>query len=327
MPENNSLEELSKLLWDVDRLIVLSHFDPDPDAYGSMCALGMALSNAGKEVLLLNQNITDEQNSFIPGIENVQSNIPDNFNADLVVVCDCGDRQRIGDDLLKLIDPLKAPILNIDHHISNDYFGNYNLVLNTASSTSEIVFDLIKAMGISLNRDIAFALLTGIVADTGSFRYSLTSAKTFQVANELLSAGASTHEVSQAIYGNMPLSAVLLQADALSKLELYADDRVALVVVTEDMYAKFKAQPADTEHLVEKLRDIQGVEVAAVCKASEGIWRVSLRSKSDELNVSDVAKAFGGGGHRAAAAFRWRKEYKTLKELLVKRLCELFAAD
>jgi len=198
-----------------------------------------------------------------------------------------------------------------------------NLVWEDASSTSEVIFFLLEALGVKITKDIAFALYTGISADSGSFRYSCTSERTFEVAKRLLAAGVNLEELNTQLYGRESLAAVRLHADVLSNLRLHFNDRVCEMVIPQGGIERFGAKYEDADNLVEKGRDIDGVLIAYLIRWDGEIWRVSLRSKTTRLDVSKVAQSFGGGGHKASAAFRWRKSLEELRSALLKSLGEL----
>lgn len=319
---NNSFPEIIAALEEARRLLILGHVGPDADCYGSTCALFLALKQQGKNVTLVNASGKVEAYSFIPGWEHVQETFPSEA-ADLVVALDCGERKRVGDELLEGLS--QAPkLINIDHHVSNDYFGDLNFVDPEVSSTSELVYDLLCEMKCDVSPDIALALLVGIVGDTGSFRYSSTSPKTLGVAKELMEYGADLHYAAVQLYGRKSLGVLRLESEAISNLTLYCDERLAEVVIPKEMCERHRVRPEAAENLVERLRDIDGVMVAVVLREQDDLWRVSLRSQSGEYDVSQVAERFGGGGHRAAAAFRWRQSLEVLRQSLLPELQALF---
>jgi len=304
------------------RLLVVSHYSPDPDAFGSSCGLTLGLRAAGKHAVCLNEDGPVQHLRYIPGAGEIGSTIPAG-EWDAVVACDCGDKRRIGERLGAALRDL--PLFNIDHHVSNEGFGAVNLVLPEASSTSEIVYTLLTLLRVDITPEIAECLLTGITADTGGFRYSSTGARTFAVAERLVTAGAVPQRIADNLYGNRRLAAVKLHADALRRLKMHAGGRVAELFVSEEMLSDLGAAPEDCENLVEAGRDIAGVQIAVLIRRDSGLWKVSMRSKSEEYDVSAVARSFGGGGHRQAAAFRWRKELSELRERLLAALEALAA--
>jgi nanoRNase/pAp phosphatase (c-di-AMP/oligoRNAs hydrolase) len=239
---------------------------------------------------------------------------------DLLVVVDCGAADRVGDSLVAELRA--APkIINIDHHASNTMFGHINLVVEGASSTSELVFGLLKSCESIFNRadlissDAAACLLGGIIGDTGSFRYPSTTATTFRVAAELVERGAKPDVLTQELFATQTLVALRLQSEALSNVSVHSNG-FAEVVVTQEMLKKHGADILDADSLAERARDIEGVKVSALYKQDVDLWRISLRSRRGVVDVSAVAQSFGGGGHKAAAAFRWRKDLDSLQEKL-----------
>jgi phosphoesterase RecJ-like protein len=209
-------------------------------------------------------------------------------------------------------------VINIDHHTSNDKFGHLNLVVERASSTSELIFDLLAALeertgrGDIITQNAAVCLLGGIIGDTGSFRYPSTTAKTFLTAHTLLLRGARPDVLTQELFAKQSMSAVKLQAEALTGLTLHSNG-FAEVVVSQEMLTRLGADILDSESLAERARDIEGVRVSALYKQDVDLWRVSLRTREPAVDLSVVAQSFGGGGHKAAAAFRWRKDLETLQ--------------
>jgi phosphoesterase RecJ-like protein len=214
----------------------------------------------------------------------------------------------------------EAPnLIDIDHHTSNSLFGHANYVIDGASSTSELVFDILRGLEDRLGRkDIiteasAKCLLAGIIGDTGSFRYPSTSAKTFLVASELMNRGARPDILTQELFANHSLAAIRLQAEAMTGVTILEEGVFAEVVVTQEMVKRLGAELLDADSLAERARDIDGVRVSALFKQDVDMWRVSLRSRQGAVDVAAVAQQFGGGGHKPAAAFRWRRDFETLR--------------
>jgi len=313
-----SLQELAAAIRAASSILVVSHYNPDADAYGSSCGLTLALQSLGKTVKCLNENGVLPRYDFIPGVAAVEAAWPAG-HWDLCIACDCGDRGRIGESFRDKVAGFPR-LMNIDHHASNDLFGHLNYVLDSASSTAEIIFELLIELGTTLSPAMATALFAGISADTGSFRYASTAARTFAVAEALVRSGAEPAKVSQALYGSDSVALVRLHADAVMRMELHAGGRVSLIAVTREMFAAHGALPEDADPLVERGRDIVGVDIAVLLKQDPDLWRVSLRSKRAGIDVSAVARAFGGGGHKMAAGFRWRRDVAELRALLLPKL-------
>lgn len=317
---SNTAAELAAALHKACSVCVISHYNPDADALGSSLGLTLALIAAGKKALCLNESTIPERYHFLPGIEGVAKRF-DPADFDLVCVLDCGELNRVGDSFTKAVGEF-SPLINIDHHITNDLFGTLNIVEVKACSTSELVFDLLCAAKITINKEIATCLYAGICGDTGSFRYASTSKRSFEIASELTSFGAVPHQIADAVYGNKPLAQVKLESLALAQLTMHEQGKICEVIVTQEMYEQCGASVDDTEFLVETARDIKGVQISALIKRDADLWKVSLRASGTKLDMSSVAQGFGGGGHRPAAAFRWRKSLEELRSLLMVRLKE-----
>ena len=306
------MEEIKKIINDHKTFCVVSHYNPDADAYGSTLALGLAIESTGKIVHFLNQDGMIAKFNFLPSASKIISTPP--AEVDCIFILDCGDEKRTGDNLVLPKAKLKV---NIDHHISNNKFGDLALVDTKASSTCELVFSVIEEL---ISPDVATNLLAGIYADTGSLRYGNTSKKTLLIVSKLLEAGADLTLISKKLFGAHTFSSVKLQSMALSAMRI--ENAVAWVVVTKDMLEASKATSEDADGLAEKGRDIEGVKIAASVRFSpqENLWRISLRTHDPEIDLSSVASEFGGGGHKAAAAFRWRKSYEELENKLLSKL-------
>jgi phosphoesterase RecJ-like protein len=294
-----------------DKVVIICHSSPDADAYGSMCGLGLGLEQLGKDVVFVNEQGSLVRYAAIPGVTRVVSQPPKAEEGRLVIVCDCAAEQRVGDTLVGWLMSQPERI-NIDHHYSNTLFGTTNVVVESASSTCEIIFSLLRALedrssGTAFTPEVSSALLSGIAADTGNFRFESVTAQTFATAGELVRRGARPAWVAQNTFPRPSLGIVKMQAEAMSNLALLCEGRYARVIVTTEMLNRFGADVSDTDPLVERARDISGVLASALLKQDGEIWRVSLRSQGSHIDVSSVAAQFGGGGHRPAAAFRWRR--------------------
>lgn len=310
--------ELVPLLNSFNNIAVLSHYNPDADALGSSLGLYLALKRIGKKVECINESYVTSRYAFFPDIESIKHTLSSD-SYDAIVVCDCGALKRIGDSLVRGL-PKDAVLINIDHHNSNEMFGTYDFINENACSASELVFDLILAMKIEINPQIATCLLAGVYGDTGAFRYSSTGEKTFEIARHLVSVGADPYEVASNLYNIYSLGAVKVQSEALTKLHTYAEGRIGEAVVDKEMLSHNGASIDDLDNLAERIREIIGIEISAAIREDKDLWRISLRSSTPALDVSEVAAKFGGGGHKVAAAFRWRSD---INELLPKLRLEL----
>jgi bifunctional oligoribonuclease and PAP phosphatase NrnA len=317
----DAVSQIVQRIVDSKRVVVVSHTNPDADAYGSSCGLALGLIALGKDVVVHNDDGFVPRYGAIPGSEKVRLgawNVLE--NDDTLIVCDCGGAERVGDALVPALK--SAPfVINIDHHTSNSSFGNLNYVVEGISSTSELVYNLLCGLESFCNRsdlitsDVANCLLAGIMGDTGFFKYSSTSSNTFLVAHDLLKRGAQPALLAQDLFGNQSLARVRLQASAISDIVVYPNG-FAEVVVTQEMLQRFGAEVIDAEGLAEEARDIEGVKVSALYKQDVDLWRVSLRSRQGVVDCSQIAQSLGGGGHKAAAAFRWRGTFEDLRASL-----------
>ncbi len=279
--------------------LISTHQNPEGDAIGSVLALGLALKSLGKDALILTQDPVPEVLAFLPGAGEIVHQAPVNRGFDIALAVDCGDRPRLGEEFSKVQGIGK--IINIDHHVSNGFFGDLNLIDPNSSSAAEIIYDLIQALPAPFTREVAENIYTGLLTDTGSFHYSNTSPKTFSVARACLLAGVDPWEVSQKIYDTQPLPRLRLLPRVLDTLELLENGRVSSMVVTQQMLEETVATVAMTEDFINFARSVQGVEVALLFReVTPRKYRVSMRSRGG-VDVARIAGQFQGGGHPAAS--------------------------
>jgi phosphoesterase RecJ-like protein len=328
--QSQTLFKLKQLIETANKILIFSHENPDPDAFGSAAGMGLCLRKLGKEVLFINpSDISSTDLDFIATVSETIRDIPVDYAPDAVFMLDCGDISRVGDNLKqKIINLSSAPLVNIDHHISNDLYGSINIVDTAASSTAEIIVALISELNLPIDAAIASALYCGILADSGSFRYSCVRPYTFMAALTCVKHGAEPALLAKQLYSRSSLERVKLHATALQKMSLHCQNKLAFVVVNEEDYVLNNASSDDCEGLAEKARDIAGVIVSVLIKKDSKledgqeipIWKISMRSKSDLVDLSSLAQSFGGGGHKAAAAFRYRKDLSQLQSELLRAL-------
>ncbi len=294
--------------------LVTSHMRLDGDAVGSELALYEALRGLGKGVVVYNQDRTPQMYSFLPDAEVIVNRLGSVDGFDAVFVLDCSEIERTGDEAPRIAGIRQ--IINIDHHISNDRYGNLTLTDPDASSTGEMIFRLVDGMGLEITREMATNLYTAILTDTGAFRYSNTGPQTFAVAGRLLEKGADPACIAQMVYETFPAVKIRLLSRALSTLEFDWQGRIAAITVSKRMLDEAGAQWEHTEGFVEFPRSIEGVQVAVFfSEIAEDFFKVSLRSKG-RFNVEEVARQFGGGGHINAAACRIQGDSDTVKHKL-----------
>jgi len=308
------IRQIAEIIQKGRTFLVTSHVRLDGDAVGSELALYEALKSLGKEAVVYNQDRTPQMYAFLPDAGVIVNRLGPLDGFDAVFVLDCSEIERMGEEAPRIAGIRR--IVNIDHHISNDRYGHLTLTDPEASSTGEMIFRLIDGMEIELTRDMAVNLYTAILTDTGAFRYSNTGPRTFAVAGRLLEKGADPAWIAQMVYETFPAVKIRLLGRALSTLEFDWQGRIGAVPVSKKMLEDAGAQWEHTEGFVEYPRSIEGVQVAAFfSEISEGLYKVSLRSKG-RFSVEEVARKFGGGGHINAAACRMQGDYDAVKRRL-----------
>jgi len=284
-------------------------------------ALGLALKGLGKKVKVLTQDPTPEVLAFLPGAQEIIHQAPLESRFDIAFALDCGERERLGEEFNKVKEI--GQVINIDHHVSNSFFGDLNLVDPQASSTAEIIYDLLRAMPAVLTPEVAENLYTGLLTDTGSFHYANTSPKTFAVARACLLAGVDPWKVAERFYETQPLARLRLLPLVLETLELHEDGRVSSVYVSHQMMEKTGATVAMTEDFANYPRSVKGVEVGLLLRElNSQKYRVSLRSRG-KVDVARIAGKFQGGGHPGAAGCTVEGSLSEVKEKVLIALREI----
>ena len=312
-------EEIGRLLRERQRFAVMSHVRPDGDALGSQLALALSLQQLGKEVRVWNEEGMLEKYSFLPRAELVTKppSIPEDF--DCAIALDTAIQSRLGTALAAV---RSAKIwINIDHHLSNPGYGDVVDVDPDAPATAEIIFRLIKSQNLPFNRDIAENLYAAISTDTGSFQYPKTSARTFEIAAELIRAGLDVGRLNQQLYENYPRRRLELLRELLRTMRFEHRGRVASVSLSLKTAAELGVLPEDNEGLIDHLRAIRGVIVAVFFEElNDGKVRVSMRSKDDAVDVCAICQKFGGGGHTLAAGARVRGTLAEVEEKVLEEI-------
>lgn len=282
-------------------ILVATHISPDADAVGSSIGLVRALQSLGiKAHAHLPEGIPSRFQNFVDGIV-VHQNAPAKGEFDALVSVDSATKQRIGPFHEALYAAVKHTF-NVDHHVSNDGFAEFNLIDSSASSSAEIVLQIVKELGVKLTPEISTLLYMGLADDTGHFRYSNVTAETFQRAAELVNGGARPSEIAKLLSFSQPLSVLRLRALALNAMKLAPGNRIAWITVPLSMLQSAGARPEDTEGIIDEARSVTGVDVALLLRELEaGKWKASLRSKIDSFDANVVCGTFGGGGHKAAS--------------------------
>lgn len=302
-------------------VLVASHMNPDGDAIGALLATGMALKAMNKQVRMYNESVIPAVYRFLPHVSAIEQWIDDVTSFDTVVILDCGTIERVG----IVTDHLKAlpMIINIDHHVTNTRFGHLQWVDENACATAEMIYQMIKALPVTIDCAMATSIYTGILTDTGSFRFSNTNQSAFAVCAEMIARGANPYEVAKHVYGTYSLGRIKLLNLALDSLEISPNGKLSIMTLTQDMLKETRTQAEDIDGIINYARRIEDVEVAALIhelkangrRPSDGSvdFHVSLRSDG-MVDVSRIAARFGGGGHAGAAGFSARMPLAELKK-------------
>ena len=278
---------------------IVGHIRPDGDCIGSQLAMTLALRNEGKDVVCWNQDPVPQKYRFMDPDKIVQ--MPKKGRPfDCVIATDAANFHRLGAVGDCIAD--RKVLLNIDHHESNTRYGNINWVSAKSPSTAELIYRLLRAGRYPISKGIADCLFTGVSTDTGSFQYPTTRPATYHVAGDLVARGANLALICDEVYQSFPLSRARLLKHLFNTFRLTDDNRIAYFWLKKKDFVRTGAESADTEGLIDHIRDIDPVIVACVFEEVEPeLTRISLRSKSHLVNVSEIASEFGGGGHSAAA--------------------------
>ncbi len=316
------MKKIIQQLTSSSRVLLASHANPDGDAIGALLATGIALEKLGCKVTLYNESAIPAVYRFLPWVDNIQKKLTDTECFDTAVILDCGDLGRIGSaaDVIAAI----PVVVNIDHHSTNTRFGQHNLVDVSACATTEIVYRLIQAMDLEMDVAMATAIYTGILTDTGSFRFSNTNRAAFSICEAMVAMGVNPSAVARHVYGTYSLGRIKLLNLALDSIEISYDGRLSIMTVTREMLADTGTQSEDADGLINYARRIQDVKVAALIHELETAggtpggrkqFHVSLRSDGS-VDVSRIASDFGGGGHVGAAGFSVESSLAELKKTI-----------
>jgi bifunctional oligoribonuclease and PAP phosphatase NrnA len=311
----SDLERVGGELRARDRFLLTAHEGPDGDALGSLLGLHKVLTQLGKDSVMFmaaKEFPLPIEYRFLP-LEEVFHEPPADMADRTVVFLDCGNIDRMP---VEWLTAGGNDIINIDHHHDNTRFGDINLVEVGASCTAEIVYDLARLLDAKITPEIASALYVGLITDTGKFMYENTNSHTHRVAADLIDAGVDVDDTYRRLYENVPLEKLRLVSRALDGISSHCEGTLAISYITMADYEATGAGEEMTEGLIDHLRSIEGVKVAAVIRdlgnRGRAARKVSLRSSAGEVDVSAIARLKGGGGHKRAAGFSTDLEYEQL---------------
>jgi bifunctional oligoribonuclease and PAP phosphatase NrnA len=285
-----------------ERICIVGHIRPDGDCVGSQLGLALALRGQGKHVTCWNEDPIPQKLAFLDP-ENILQRPQPGQAFDCVIATDSATVDRLG-NVGRLVQDRKL-FINIDHHVSNTRYADLNWVQGKAPSTGELIYYLLKTARWPVTPAIADCLFTAVSTDTGSFQYPTTRPATYAVAGELVKRGANIARICNQVYQSYSLSRVGLLKHVYNRFRLKHLNQIAYFWLRKSDFARTGATPDETEGLIDHIRDIEPVVVACVFEEMDPqLTRVSLRSKSPAVNVGEIAAAFGGGGHPAAAGAR-----------------------
>ncbi|MBW2638676.1 MAG: DHH family phosphoesterase [Deltaproteobacteria bacterium] len=291
------MDQIIRYLRNSDHILVATHTHPDGDAIGSLIAMGLCLDGLNKKITLYNESPIPAVYRFLPGTNRVVRDIK-NEDYDLAVILDCGNLQRIG-TAVSAVRQIPV-IVNIDHHVTNTGFGDFQLIDTLACATAEIIYRL-----------IATSIYTGILTDTGSFRFSNTNRAAFSICQEMVGLGVDPYSIAQHVYGTYSLGRIKLLNLALDSIEISDNGKLSMMTLTQDMLNETHTQAEDVDGLINYAKRIEDIKVAALILEHGNSkkklnafnrFHISLRSNGS-VDVAAIAASFGGGGHSSAAGF------------------------
>ena len=334
MTPNDTMTDLESVLAALGQagpFLVTTHENPDGDALGSLLAAHLGLQQLGNDsVMFLTGSVALPREYAFMGLDEIGRKPPGDAAKRTLVALDCASTKRLGNDEV-LVE--KAPlVVNVDHHHDNTRFGDHNLVVPDSSSTGEILKGVLDGLGVPITPRIAEALYIAIVTDTGRFQYRNTSATTLRLAAELVDAGADAHRVFQDVYENVAFGKLKLLARALDHAATYEGGRLIISSLMRADFEQAGAEESYAEGLIDHLRAVEGAEMVALIRepppdGDSSPRKVSLRTASQDIDVSSIARDFGGGGHRQAAGFSTEQSPAELVENLRIAFCVQAMAD
>lgn len=303
-------------------VFLASHINPDGDAVGSLIAMGLAVEALNKDVTLYNEHSLPAVYRFLPSIDRITRHADHLDRYDTAVILDCGDLNRIG-RLHSAVARIPV-VINIDHHVTNTGFGDLKFIDTSASATAEIVYRLIHKMGIMISRSMATSIYTGILTDTGSFRFSNTSRTAFDICSEMMGLGVDPHDVAQHVYGTYSLGRIKLLNLAIDSIEISKNGKLSVMTLYQNMLDETGTHAEDIDGFIHYAKRIEDVKIAVLIHELSGRknkknnrpgnrYHVSLRSDGT-VDVSEIAASFGGGGHSSAAGFNVNSSIDDLKK-------------
>ncbi|MCM8710629.1 bifunctional oligoribonuclease/PAP phosphatase NrnA [Clostridium sp. SYSU_GA19001] len=298
------------------KIAITFHVSPDGDSLGSSLALMLGLKSNHKDVYIVTKDNLPETYSFLPSYNEIiisEGTILD--DTDCVVVIDCGNLERVSANLnLKL----KAyNLINIDHHITNEFYGDLNLVNTNSAATGEIIYELLNSMGVNIDKNISVCLYTSIIADTGGFKHSNTTADTHKIAGKLINNDINFSDIHRIVFENKKFKRLKLIAKAIDGM--YLINNICVIKLTKNMLDEIGIEASDTSDIISIGGSIDTIEVTVLFRETDEGIKVSLRSKSI-VDVRKIAESFGGGGHIRASGLLINKSLAEAEHIIIKAI-------
>lgn len=317
---NSTFAEIEAALAGAQDILVASHARPDGDALGSTIAFGLWLKSLGKNVTAWNEEGVTAKFRYLPGHEivTVPDATPRAFDA--VVALDNSVKNRLG-AVWDAVSSTKL-LVNIDHHVSNEGYGDLNYIDPTSPATGQVLFEFFQDRGVTITPAMAGNLFAAISTDTGSFQYRGTDARTFRAGAGLIEAGVDVAKISRQMYESQPMRRLELLRYALNQAKFDCDGHLASFSLPRSVIEEMGVLPEDNEGIIDHLRSVEGV-VAAVFfeELGDGMIRISSRSKDERVDVCKICQQFGGGGHPLAAGARIRGSLAVVEEKFLEAVC------
>lgn len=295
------LAEARRFIENHDHYLVVSHVNPDGDAASSTFAMGWLLDRLGKTFTLVNEDAIPDKFAYMWGFDRLirLTELPSDPPIQAIISVDCADEARMG-RVRERVAP-NVPLLNIDHHPTNDRFGDAQLIREDAAATAEVLFELAEQLGVPMGKELADCIYTGLLTDTGGFRYSNTSPRVMRIASDLLEHGVLGYQLAEALLEKITRTHIAVLQKALGTLSFAYDHKVSWIAISAEVISTTNATPDDLEGLIQYPRNIEGVQVGLLFKqVDDAKVKVSFRSNGN-VDVAQVAKSFGGGGHVKAS--------------------------
>lgn len=318
----NDINDIVHRIKLAQKIAITFHSSPDGDALGSALALLIGLRKFKKEVYIISKEIIKQPFEFLPCSNEIDGGLIEPLkDTDCVIVLDCGDAKRINANLFMQTN--KVELINIDHHLSNDLYGDLNFVDTSASAVGEIVYKVLSLLNIEIDKEISTCLYTSLLTDTGSFRHSNTTAVTHKIAGELINTGIDFSNIHRMIFENKKFDQIKFYGEVINSMTVELSSKVCIMHISKYMLEKYEDVASDTSDVITMCASIDTIEVTVLIKEAENGVKVSLRSKS-LVDVSKIAEVFNGGGHIRASGFFTEENFDVAKvkllELIEKEL-------